>query len=329
MNDIYTRVSVLALEHIEDKATRDNFLAKFAILLNDYTVQPASNELVVYDDQDLKIMNVFLGTKAVEGLSKRSIKYYGTILAQVKKDTCKPITELTTNEIRAYLARGLMERKWSINTANNVRAVLLSFFGWAYKEKAIADNPMTRVQRIKGIKKVRLPLSSEEIEKLRNAANVRNRAIIEVLLSTGCRVSELTGLTRNAVDFREGKAKVLGKGNKERWVYFNSLAKMYLAKYLDSRNDDVPALFVEESTPHRPLSFNAVEAMLRKLGKCVGVEKVHPHRFRHTAATTALRRGMPIDMIQKVLGHENISTTMIYAHTDGTSVQENHRKYLN
>lgn len=329
MNDIYNRVSVLALEHIEDKTTRDNFLNKFAILLNDYTIAPATTELVVYDDQDLKIMNMFLGTKAVEGLSKRSITYYGTILAQVKKDTYKPITELTTNEIRAYLARGLMERKWSINTANNVRAVLLSFFGWAYKEKAITDNPMTRVQKIKGIKTVRLPLSSEEIEKLRNAATVRNRAIIEVLLSTGCRVSELAGLTRNVVDFREGKAKVLGKGNKERWVYFNSLAKMYLARYLDSRNDDNQALFVEEHKPYRPLAISGIGRMLRELGKSVGVENVHPHRFRHTAATTALRRGMPIDMIQKVLGHENISTTMIYAHTDSTSVQETHRKYLN
>ena len=329
MNDIYSRVSVLALEHIEDKATRDSFLNKFAILLNDYTIQPASTELVVYDDRDIKIMNLFLGTKAVEGLSKQTIYAYGKALALLKRSFSKPITELTTDEIRSFVAKGLIEKKWTHNTANNYRHYFMSFYSWAYDEKHIQNNPMTRIKQIKGIKQARTPLAEEEIEKLRNAADVRARAIIEVLLATGCRVGELEGLQRADVDFREGKAKVLGKGNKERWVYFNSVAKMYLEKYLETREDDQPALFVSYNKPYRALRKSGIENMLRQLGHSVGVAKVHPHRFRHTAATTALRRGMPVEIIQQVLGHENVSTTMIYAHTDTATVQESHRKYLN
>lgn len=328
-DDIYSKVSMLALEHIQDKGTRDLFLNKFAILLNDYTIAAASTEIVIYNDQDLNIMNLFLGTKAVEGLSKRSIEFYGRTLAMVKKDFPKPITELTSNDIRGWLAKGMIERKWRANTANNFRHVLMSFYGWAYNEKHISDNPMVRIKEIKGKKQVRTPLTEEEIEQLRNAATVRDRAIIEVLLSTGCRISELTGLSRKDVDFRSGKAKVLGKGNKERWVYFNRKAAMYLEKYLNTRTDNEPALFVQKQTPYRALKNSGVLHMLNKLGNKLGIKKVHPHRFRHTAATTALRRGMPIEMIQKVLGHEQINTTMIYAHSNMEEVQENHRKYLN
>lgn len=327
-DDIFSKVSMLALEHMPDKDTRDLFLNKFAILLNDYTITAATTELVVYDDQDLKIMNLFLGTKAVEGLSKRSIQFYGYTLSMLKRDFLKPITELTTTDIRSWLAKGMVERNWKSTTANNFRHVLMSFYGWAYNEKHISDNPMVRIKEVKGKKQARTPLTEEEIEQLRNAASVRDRAIIEVLLSTGCRINELTGLSRKDVDFRSGKAKVLGKGNKERWVYFNRKAAMYLERYLDTRKDDSPALFVSKNTK-TAITNDGVRNMLHKLGEQLGIKKVHPHRFRHTAATTALRRGMPIEMIQQVLGHEQINTTMIYAHSNVEEVQENHRKYLN
>ena len=330
MQDIYTRVSVLALEHIEDKTTRDNFLNKFAILLNDYSITPMTTELTVYDNYDLEVVNMYLGVKAVEGLATRSMHAYAQSLSQLRNMLGgKSILKATTNDIRCVLAKGITQFKWGIHHANRNRNIWGNFYKWAHQENYIEKSPMLPIKKIKGEINIRQPFSETEMEKLRNGATtLRDRAIIEFLLSTACRVSEVAELKLCDLDLKERKAKVLGKGRKERIVFINERAALYLQQYLDSRKDDTPNVFVSLFSPYNPLKNAGIEIMVRELGKSIGVPKVHPHRFRHTAATFALRRGMPIEQVQKMLGHNHVDTTLIYAKTDSEELQHNHKKYL-
>ncbi len=330
MQDIYTRTAILAVEHIADTAIRDNFLNKFAILLKDYTVTPATTEIVVYDNYDLQVVNQFLGVKAVEGLAPRSLKAYAEDLSRLSNMlNGKSILKATTNDIRGCLAVGLTQRKWSVWHANHNRTVWGSFYKWAHSENYIEKSPMLPIKKIKGETTIRQPFTEIEMEKLRNGVKtLRDRAIIEFLFSTACRVSEVCALKLCDLDLKERKAKVLGKGRKERIVYINEKAAMYLNQYLESRKDNTPNVFVTLDNPYDPIKIAGIEIMVRDLGKRVGVRKVHPHRFRHTAATFALRRGMPIEQVQKMLGHNHVDTTLIYAKLDGEELQHNHKKYL-
>jgi len=309
-----------------------------SIALKDFDLSCKETSIIVYDDSDKKIFQRFFVAKAVEGLSPNSLTYYNIIISKFLLNIEKHIGEIITDDIRIYLARKKLD-KVSDNTLNNIRRVLNSFFNWCTEENLIEKNPMLRIKGIRQTKKIRKPFSEDEMELLRSATNTkRDRAIIEFLYSTGCRVSEMTSVNRDDVNLLDGQIDVLGKGHKYRTVYLSSRCKIALKEYLDTRNDNLDALFIStwegfnnkeciNSNPCR-MSKSAVESMLRKLGKNVKIDNVHPHRFRRTAATIALKRGMPLEQVQKFLGHESIQTTTIYAQSTNDEVKLNHEKYI-
>jgi len=285
-----------------------------------------------YMNENVHVVKEFFKAKTVEGLSQRTLFYYKDIYNSFFTYMQKHYTLITTEDIREYLDWYQGLNNCSNITLDNHRKGLSTLFSWMHKNEYIFKNPMVRIKKIKGQHKVKKAFSDLEIETLRDnigPEDYRTRAVFELLLSSGIRVGELKGLNRDDMNFHTMSFKVLGKGNKERVAYFNDTAKLYLQKYLKSRTDDEPALFIaSKPEPHR-LSKHQHEKMIRELGIKAGVEKTHPHRFRRTMATRAIERGMPIEQVQKLLGHENISTTMIYVNVDQDAVKLNHNKYTN
>lgn len=334
MLDIYSRVQLLAGKTIEDELKRDEFLRSFSLILKDYSITEQSTDIVPYDVSDVEIFRTFLGVKAVEGCTPATLRAYSGGIKTLKKMTEKPLTKITANDIRCVIAKGIAWHKWTAVNANNLRRQWSAFFTWAFNEKQIPDNPMIHVKPIKGEKHVRMPFSEEEMERLRNACrDIRERAMLEFLFSTACRVTEVAELKLTDLNLPEQCAKVMGKGRKERIVYLNAKAMLYLKQYLSGRTDNCPAVFVGKKYGSGktiyPLKRSGYEIVLRELGHRAGVNNVHPHRFRHTAATYALRRGMPIEQVQQMLGHEKIETTLIYAKINTSSLKANHAKYVN
>jgi site-specific recombinase XerD len=334
MLDIYSRVQLLAGQTIDDRMKRDEFLRNFSLILKDYAITEQTGAIVPYDHSDIELFKTFLGVKAVEGCTRGTLRAYSTGIRMLRRMIEKPLTKITANDIRCVLAIGIARNGWTAVNANNYRRQWSAFFTWAFNEKQIEDNPMIHVKPIKGEKHVRMPFSEEEMERLRNACRtIRERAMLEFFFSTACRVAEVATLNLSALNLPEQCAKVMGKGRKERLVYLNAKAMLYLKQYLNSRTDNCPALFV--GTPNNskkkivPLKISGFEIILREIGKRAGVHHVHPHRFRHTAATYALRRGMPIEQVQQMLGHEKIETTLIYAKINTASLKANHAKFLN
>ena len=271
----------------------------------------------------------FLDVKALEGCSKATIENYKFNLNKFLLGVGKDPTEIATQDIRKYLADYKRERSVSNTTLDNMRRVFQSFFTWMHREGYIIKDPCAAVNKIRADKIIKNPYSDEEMELMREAAkNLREKAIIEVLYSTGMRIGELEKLNKDDIDFVNGKAVVFGKGAKEREVYFNVKAQLALKKYLENRNDTNEALFVGLQSPYNRLKVSTYEKILRELcGRC-GVH-CHPHRFRRTCATILLNKGMPIQEVSKVLGHAKLETTMIYCEIDQQSVATNHRKYMN
>lgn len=272
-------------------------------------------------------IRMFLDAKRVENLSKRTIRYYEQTLRACIGYIGKPIRLMDANDIRRCLSWALTERKVSPTTANNERRVLSTFFQWLENEDLIRKSPVKRTKSIREERRDKKPFSDEDVTRMRESLrNVREKAIFELLLSSGMRVSELCGLDRDAMDMHERECEVLGKGSKRRMCYFSAAAKLYLEQYLETRADSNPALFVAKARPHNRLSPSAVEAMMRNLGKRAGVANVHPHRFRRTFATNKLRRGMKLEEIQQLLGHTNMDTTLIYAKIDREMLKVNARR---
>jgi len=272
-------------------------------------------------------IGIYLDAKRVENLSKRTLAYYEQTLSKCLAYIGKPVRLIDANDIRRCLSWALTERKVTPTTVNNERRVLSSFFQWLENEDIIRKSPVKRTKALKEEKADKKPFSDEDVAKMREACvSVRDKAIFELLLSSGMRVSELCGLDRDGIDLTGRECDVLGKGNKRRTCYFSAAAKMYLTRYLASRTDDEPALFVCKARPHNRLSTGSVECMMRKLGKRAGVSNVHPHRFRRTFATNNLRRGMRLEEIQQLLGHSNMDTTLIYAKIDREMLKVNARR---
>jgi len=272
-------------------------------------------------------IRLFLDAKRVENLSKRTIRYYEQTLHACIGYIDRPIRLIDANDIRRCLSWALNERKVSPTTANNERRVLSTFFQWMENEDLIRKSPVKRTKSIREERRDKKPFTDEDVARMREALrDVREKAIFELLLSSGMRVSELCGLDRDAMDMHERECEVLGKGNKRRMCYFSAVAKLYLGQYLETRADSNPALFVGKSSPHNRLSVGAIEGMMRDVGKRAGVENVHPHRFRRTFATNKLRRGMKLEEIQQLLGHTNIDTTLIYAKLDYELLKVNARR---
>lgn len=271
----------------------------------------------------------FLSAKQVEGCSERSINYYSSTLDNLIKTLQKAFNQIETEDLRVYLSEYQKKNNASKQTIDNIRRILSSFFTWLEDEDYILKSPVRRIHKIKTTKQVKETYSDEALERLRdNCKCIRDLAIIDILSSTGMRVGELVKLNRMDVDFTNRECVVLGKGSKERIVYFDARTKLHLQNYLNSRTDDNEALFVSLLEPHNRLEIAGVEIMLRKLGRSLEINKVHPHKFRRTLATRAIDKGMPIEQVQKLLGHQKIDTTMEYAIVDQQNVKNSHKKYL-
>ena len=298
--------------------------------LSECEITPKATEEEQRNKENVELLGAFISSKKVEGCSDKTIHYYKSsiekLIATVKKNVC----DIATNDIRCYLAEQQEQRGLSKVTIDNLRRIYSSFFSWLEDEDYITKTPVRRIHKVRTDALVKEVLTDENIEVLRDSCQeLRDIAMIDLLLSTGMRVGELVKINRDDIDFQERQCIVFGKGNKEREVYFNARTKIHLKKYLEQRTDTNPALFVSLHEPHTRLTISGVEVRLRQLGKRVNLNKVHPHKFRRTLATMAIDKGMPIEQVQKMLGHVKIDTTLHYAMVNQTNVKIAHRKFLN
>lgn len=284
---------------------------------------------VDYGISDSQLVEAFISAKRVEGCSEKTLHYYSTTISSVTGSIDKPIRQIMTDDLRLYLADYQHDKGVSKVTIDNVRRILSSFFSWLEDEDHIIKSPVRRIKKVRISKTVKEVYSDEDMERMRDSCDcLRDLAIIDILTSTGMRVGELVRLDREDIDFNNRECIVLGKGDKERPVYFDARTKVHLQEYLDSRDDDNPALFVTLDRPHDRLRISGVESRLHDLGERLNISRVHPHKFRRTLATRAIDKGMPIEQVQHLLGHQKIDTTLEYAMVNQNNVKESHRKYI-
>ena len=274
-------------------------------------------------------LRLFIDAKSIEGCSARTIKYYSSTIEHMLSKIQTPIRKITTEIMREYLVDYQKQRNCSKTTVDNIRRNISSFFSWLEEEDYILKSPMRRIHKIKTKSVVKEVISDEEVEKLRdNCSTLRDLAIIDLLYSTGIRVGELVRLNIADIDFESRECIVFGKGDKERRVYFDAKTKIHLKEYIDSREDNNSALFVSLNAPYNRLKISGVEIRLRQLGRRLNLKAIHPHKFRRTMATRAIEKGMPIEQVQKILGHSQIDTTMQYAIVNQNNVKISHQKYM-
>ena len=289
----------------------------------------AENEAKTEEIPNVEYLKMFIDAKQIEGCSERTLQYYRVTIEHMLGSIDTPIRKITTDKIRGYLVDYQKVNNCSKVTVDNVRRNMSSFFSWLEEEDYILKSPMRRIHKIKTKQPVKETITDEMIEKLRdNCTCVRDLAMIDLLYSTGIRVGELVGLNISDIDFEERECIVFGKGDKERRVYFDAKAKLHLQEYIESRTDDNPALFVTLDAPHARLKISGVEIRVRELGRKLNIDKIHPHKFRRTMATRAIDKGMPIEQVQKILGHSQIDTTMQYAIVNQNNVKVSHRRYI-
>ena len=298
-------------------------------VLSNYEVITPVNEDERQVKANVELLQAFLSAKKIEGCSEKTTNYYQATIETLLTDVHKPVCDVTTNDIRNYLSNYQEQRNVSRVTIDNMRRIFSSFFAWLEDEDFITKSPVRRIHRVRTESLVKEVLTDENMEVLRDSCTeLRDIAMIDLLASTGMRVGELVNLNREDIDFQERQCVVFGKGNKEREVYFNARTKIHLQNYLNSRTDDNTALFVSLSKPHSRLTISGVEVRLRLLGRKVNIAKVHPHKFRRTLATMAIDKGMPIEQVQRLLGHVKIDTTLHYAMVNQNNVKMAHRKYI-
>ena len=274
-------------------------------------------------------LKMFIDAKRIEGCSMRTLSYYQVTVEHLLSQITCPIRKITTDQIRCYLANYQKRNNCSKVTVDNIRRNISSFFSWLEEEDYILKSPMRRIHKIKTKQAVKEIISDEIIERLRdNCKCLRDLAMIDLLYSTGIRVGELVGLNISDINFEERECVVYGKGDKERRVYFDAKAKLHLQNYIESRVDNNPALFVTLDAPYDRIKISGVEIRIRELGRKLDIEKIHPHKFRRTMATRAIDKGMPIEQVQKMLGHSQIDTTMKYAIVNQNNVKTSHRRYI-
>lgn len=286
-----------------------------------------NNEQDYYTNK--KIMELFFSAKRVEGCSEKSLKYYKATIETMLEIVDKNVQEIETDDLRMYLTNYQRAKQSSRVTIDNIRRILSSFFSWLEDEDYILKSPVRRIHKVKTASKIKETYTDESLEQMRdNIDNLRDLALIDILASTGMRVGELILLNRDNIDFAERECIVFGKGDKERVVYFDARTKIHLQNYLDSRTDTNNALFVSLSAPHKRLKIGGIEVRLRELGRKLNIPKVHPHKFRRTLATMAIDKGMPVEQLQRLLGHQRIDTTMQYAMVKQSNVKQAHRKFI-
>lgn len=289
----------------------------------------SENELDKKHITNEEFLKMFLDAKKIEGCSERTIQYYAVTVEHLFKQTDTEVRKITTEEIRAYLADYQKINGCSNVTIDNIRRNISSFFSWLEEEDYILKSPMRRIHKIKTKTVVKNVITDEGIEKLRdNCKEIRDLAMIDLLYSTGIRVGELVNLNIDDIDLEGRECVVYGKGDKERKVYFDAKAKVHLKEYIVSRNDQNSALFVTLDSPHDRLKISGVEIRLRQLGRSLELDRIHPHKFRRTMATRAIDKGMPIEQVQRILGHSQIDTTMQYAMVNQSNVKSSHQKYM-
>ena len=281
------------------------------------------------EDEKIDFVNLFLSAKRVEGCSEKSIKYYYSTIQAMLDSMKKNVKEIETEDIRSYLTDYQCKNNSGKVTIDNIRRILSSFFSWLEDEDYILKSPIRRIHKVKTATNIKETYSDEALELMRDSCmEKRDLAMIDMLASTGMRIGEMVLLNRNDIDFNERECVVLGKGNKERIVYFDARTKIHLKDYLRHRTDNNPALFVSLRAPHKRMNIGGIEVRLRQIGKNLGISKVHPHKFRRTLATMAIDKGMPIEQLQQLLGHKRIDTTLQYAMVKQSNVKIAHRKYI-
>lgn len=290
-------------------------------------VEPGASEDDTKSNDEL--IHKFIEAKRIEGCSEKTLTYYQKTIEDMLTATGKEVMHITTEDLRGYLTSYQTEKHLSKVTVDNVRRILSSFFSWLEDEDYILKSPVRRIHKVKTAATVKETYTDEALEVMRDSCEeLRDLAMIDMLASTGMRVGEMVLLNRADINFAERECVVLGKGNKERVVYFDARTKIHLQNYLDSRTDDSDALFVSLRSPHTRLTIGGVEVRVRELGKKLGMEKVHPHKFRRTLATQAIDKGMPIEQLQQLLGHKRIDTTLQYAMVKQSNVKMAHKKYI-
>lgn len=277
----------------------------------------------------IQYLEKYLAAKKLEGCSEKTITYYKTTIEKLLLVVDKNVREITTEEFRTYLSAYQSEHNNSMVTIDNIRRIISGFFTWLEDEDYIVKSPARRIHKVKTAQLIKETFTDENLEELRNACDeLRDLVIIEFLASTGVRIGELVKIDRDSINFYERSCIVHGKGNKQREVYFDARTKFHLQEYLDSRTDKEKALFVSLNKPYKRLSASGIEKIIKKIGAKTEIERVYPHKFRRSLATMAIDKGMPIEQVQKLLGHVRIDTTMHYAMVNQSNVKMAHRKYI-
>ena len=304
-------------------------------LLDNYqlkTLQTVLNEVIQNENtmnQDLNYTELFISAKRIEGCSEKTLTYYNSTISHMENTIGKSPMHITTEDLREYLLNYQSENGSSKITIDNIRRILSSFFSWLEDEDYIVKSPIRRIHKVKTSINIKETYTDEELEKMRDScSDLRDLAIIDMLSSTGMRIGEMVLLNRSDINFAERECIVFGKGSKERIVYFDARTKIHLSNYLSSRTDDNPALFVSLRNPHSRLQINGIESRLKVIGRSLGINRVHPHKFRRTLATMAIDKGMPIEQLQRLLGHQKIDTTLQYAMVKQSNVKLAHKKYI-
>lgn len=281
------------------------------------------------DEQNIDYINLFVSAKRVEGCSEKTLHYYSQTIKSVIDYIGKEIPHITTEDLRHYITSYQEDRKSSKVTIDNIRRILSSFFAWLEDEDYIVKSPVRRIHKVKSAITIKETYTDENLEQMRdNCDELRDLALIDILASTGMRIGELVLLNREDINFEERECIVFGKGSKERLVYFDARTKIHLQNYLNSRNDTNKALFVSLKAPFNRMTIGGIEVRLREMGRKLGINKVHPHKFRRTLATMAIDKGMPVEQLQKLLGHQRIDTTLQYAMVKQSNVKIAHRKFI-
>ena len=294
-----------------------------------YNVSIEAKQEADTEKEEVDYLEVFLSAKRIEGCSEKTLIYYKNTIQQMLDSIGKSVCTIVTEDLRTYLAEYQKEKQSSKVTIDNIRRIFSSFFAWLEDEDYIIKSPVRRIHRIKAASTIKETYTDEQLESMTdNCDNPRDLALIDILASTGMRVGELVLLNRDDISFDERECIVFGKGDKERMVYFDARTKIHLQNYLDSRTDNNEALFVSLKAPYNRMKIGGIELRLREMGRRLNIEKVHPHKFRRTLATVAIDKGMPIEQLQKLLGHQRIDTTLQYAMVKQSNVKIAHRKYI-
>lgn len=288
-----------------------------------------SGKVTEAEDDSQKLIDSFVYAKRIEGCSEKTLKYYRTTIEAMTEAIDKGVRHMQTDDLRTYLTEYQEKHGSSRVTIDNIRRILSSFFSCLEDEDHILKSPVRRIHKVKTATNIKETYTDEELEKMRdNCEELRDLAIVDMLASTGMRIGEMVLLNKADINFNERECVVFGKGDKERVVYFDARTKIHLQNYIDSRIDDNPALFVTLRAPYTRITIGGIESRLREMGKNLEIEKVHPHKFRRTLATMAIDKGMPIEQLQKLLGHKRIDTTLQYAMVKQSNVKQAHRKFI-